>query len=370
MGHSNGIITTTGINTADVSAVLGAASNDVGTLCLHANINMWSKYKPIYLDVVGFPTVAAFQSAAAANKFGINFTKALFTQVNSALKVLDGQNNGWEYERPKTWKRLGDFAGYDHGALPPVEDFDVPTTYDMNLGRTQSTNLPISITLRTASSPHGGTSIKLTDLAGFSDYYLGVLSKNPNGSITKISTKTKVSAAFANEGVVSFEIPYTELTASRTYSYLPVMFTSLTPDAFYMFPMTTFKNCAVTDSGTTSGGGGGDVPAGSDWFELEEFNWNAARTAITIKYTVTNTLSKNIAGNVTVTLYYRDADGRVTTVKPDTKAVSIAKGDQLTNTVSINSSYNPELEYYLKVTTNISGLKADDTEYTLIDTPI
>ncbi len=42
MGHNNGVITAP-VNTDDVSAVLGANSHDVATLCSHERINKWSK---------------------------------------------------------------------------------------------------------------------------------------------------------------------------------------------------------------------------------------------------------------------------------------------------------------------------------------
>ena len=41
---------TTGITTTLVGTTLGVSSRDVGTLCTHPNINMWSKYKPVSIN--------------------------------------------------------------------------------------------------------------------------------------------------------------------------------------------------------------------------------------------------------------------------------------------------------------------------------
>lgn len=54
MGIIEGNIVSAPLNTRDVGSVLGSASNDVGTLCTHANINMWAKYKPVPLRAM-FP---------------------------------------------------------------------------------------------------------------------------------------------------------------------------------------------------------------------------------------------------------------------------------------------------------------------------
>ena len=54
MGIIEGNIISAPLNTRDVGSVLGSASNDVGTLCTHANINMWAKFKPVPLRAM-FP---------------------------------------------------------------------------------------------------------------------------------------------------------------------------------------------------------------------------------------------------------------------------------------------------------------------------
>ena len=53
---------TTNISTTLVGTTLGTSSRDVGTLCKHASINKWSKWKPIRLNKVSGITVADLAS--------------------------------------------------------------------------------------------------------------------------------------------------------------------------------------------------------------------------------------------------------------------------------------------------------------------
>lgn len=118
MGHSNGIITTTGINTADVSAVLGAASNDIGTLCRHPNVNMWAKYKPVSYPHTQYNGSAnnvgneSWKGDDNSNPYGIVKPK---TSVGAGFST-SLVTTALSYKKPDTPSsyRLGDFRGYDH----------------------------------------------------------------------------------------------------------------------------------------------------------------------------------------------------------------------------------------------------------------
>ena len=111
MGHSNGYITAP-INTDDVSATLGVASHDVGTLCTSDSINRWAKYKPVRVD-----TPAEIDDAQRkAVNHGLVVTNALQS---------DGYTYNlakWTYNKPDGtwWKRLTDFIGYAHTSKPPI----------------------------------------------------------------------------------------------------------------------------------------------------------------------------------------------------------------------------------------------------------
>lgn len=125
MGYNNGIITTTGISIADVSAVLGAASSDVGTLCRHSNINIWSRHKP-----VSYPHPEDTSRTMSVNPWiGDDPTNAPYgisipwqaPGSGTFPSQLFSTNIG--YKRPSGGAsspyRLGDFRGYDHNCVVP-----------------------------------------------------------------------------------------------------------------------------------------------------------------------------------------------------------------------------------------------------------
>lgn len=96
------------ISVAMVKAELGAATNDVGRLCTHPNINMWSKRKPVRDARVG---VIPLEEVGMSDNCGL--TLHPFTGDDTKLT---------KYNRPGTWVdetgqhstpfRLHDFRGY------------------------------------------------------------------------------------------------------------------------------------------------------------------------------------------------------------------------------------------------------------------
>ena len=46
MGYTNGKITSQNVSIYDVEQALGTSETDLGSLCKHANVNMWARYKP------------------------------------------------------------------------------------------------------------------------------------------------------------------------------------------------------------------------------------------------------------------------------------------------------------------------------------
>ncbi len=102
----------TNISVAMVRGALEASSNDVGRLCIHPNINKWSKHKPINHSSVVPLTEAQF----ALLQYGIN----IFELPSTVGATFDVQN--WDYNHPTTLspKRLGDFRLYEHNAPVPL----------------------------------------------------------------------------------------------------------------------------------------------------------------------------------------------------------------------------------------------------------
>lgn len=143
MGVIDGNIVSAPLNTRDVGSVLGSSSNDVGTLCTHANINMWAKFKPVPLRAI-FPEDTLRDSSdwngnpqPTTHKpwwYGDGDSPAYSVPTISKLSDIgeNGNQNSdgvWVYNRP-TGKgassiypdfpyRLTDFVGYRHDARPP-----------------------------------------------------------------------------------------------------------------------------------------------------------------------------------------------------------------------------------------------------------
>ena len=101
----------TNISVAMVKAELGAATNNVGQLCIHPNVNKWSKWKPVRHPSKGGLT----ESDLKAVNFGISILP-LFN-IESLISHYNNIGNDWEYLKPlgaeSSPYRLGDFRGYD-----------------------------------------------------------------------------------------------------------------------------------------------------------------------------------------------------------------------------------------------------------------
>lgn len=102
---------TTNITTTIVRNELGAATNNVGQLCTHPNINMWSKRKPVRDSRLSIPVNEV--GRGSAQDYGLNIPAY---QGDDSLLTT--------YVRPTGGSmspyRLGDFRGYEHNAGIPV----------------------------------------------------------------------------------------------------------------------------------------------------------------------------------------------------------------------------------------------------------
>lgn len=127
---------TTGISTNLVKTAIGAGSNDVGQLCIHPNVNKWSKNKPISSNKL--------TGLTSADRLGSDYglvpppTQMNYTPVYS-------QN--WIYNRPtggvNSPYRLGDFRGYEHLATPIAT-----LEGDITVNRTMTNLRPLVLTMR------------------------------------------------------------------------------------------------------------------------------------------------------------------------------------------------------------------------------
>ena len=112
----------TNISVSMVKSELGAATNDVGRLCIHPNINKWSKWKPVRHSSVVPITEAQLKST----NYGLNLGTPTSSISELKTKIESGTAN-WNYLKPTgglhSPYRLSDFANYDKTSVSPIRDF-------------------------------------------------------------------------------------------------------------------------------------------------------------------------------------------------------------------------------------------------------
>ena len=112
-------LASSGITVSAVKSALGVSNNNVGGLCSSANVNHWSKWKPIAANV----TTLTLNDLKTAN-YGITIKYAT-TPANLLSLVQSNSNKGYVYNKPTGIStspyRLGDFRNYNHSAAIPVE---------------------------------------------------------------------------------------------------------------------------------------------------------------------------------------------------------------------------------------------------------
>jgi hypothetical protein len=103
------------ISVAMVKSELGAATNDVGQLCIHPNINKWSKWKPVAISNLVDP--ATIEDLAGA-QYGLAIP--FFSTRAELISYYNSNNGEWTYTKPSGGMmspyRLSDFRNYEHSA--------------------------------------------------------------------------------------------------------------------------------------------------------------------------------------------------------------------------------------------------------------
>ena len=174
----------TGITTSMVAQALGAATNDVGTLCKHPNVNKWSKWKPIRKAKVTGITFSDLQDA--------NFGLTALTHANSPMllkQAIENSGSGLDYLKPlggsSSPYRLGDFRNYLHNALIPTgTSVKSDETVVVKKGSAYHENLDYYMYYEGITVPESDTNICLQDLYP-EPRYKGILLINGSTSVWK-----------------------------------------------------------------------------------------------------------------------------------------------------------------------------------------
>jgi hypothetical protein len=233
-------IGTTNISTTVVGTTLSDSSHGVFALCTSANINKWSKYKPV---IGTWPT-------ATAGKYGLNLP------------------TNWDYIPVTTGSpgRLGDYRGYEHD-----KDIAGPTVFIDNASSTLSGNkipgiagdgnLTGSVTF-SMNTTDASVRITPTDL-GYNNYYWGIKLELPGGGGTYYKTNTSVlsngwvktisveltnliTPAFSDCPYAIGEFTWTTFISSTSAS----AWTGSAPSNIIYLPTGTYGSKTVINSGT------------------------------------------------------------------------------------------------------------------------
>ena len=127
------------VSFADVNQILGTSHTDLASLCTDSHINIWAKFKPVrssdkfytsqwdYTNNKWKSDATWWKGGSTQWVGGINpyFAQFQFTAANFAAlrNKYDGGLNGWTYYAPNSVYRLMDYAGYNHNAAKPVQNF-------------------------------------------------------------------------------------------------------------------------------------------------------------------------------------------------------------------------------------------------------
>lgn len=205
----------TEITTSMVANAIGAASNDVGTLCSHSNVNKWSKWKPVSLAKVTGLT----ESDLSSVKYG-------FTIPSANAAGSDTLSASWTYNKPTGGStspyRLGDFRNYQHSSEIPYS-FLIPSLISKGSGTVLVKMIPDS-TLETGN-------LTCADL--FANMYLGIMIKRGTEIRYKTAT-TKIPDGVSTINIADCTLVQNEGDITIYCFYTPTQIPSWTSTAEQM----------------------------------------------------------------------------------------------------------------------------------------
>jgi len=199
------------ISVSMVKSALGAATNDVGRLCTHPNINKWSKYKPVRYSSVVPITEAQFKES----NYGFNIesnTSNIFTGSWSYVKPVGGNSSPF---------RLTDFREYDGLEQPPIYLAENYLNQEWNVFLDSNPILTATPSLRTGGVAYNGVvnsrlnvedfKISNTGIWDFKDLYFSLAAKD--GSNFYIATSNNPLSSGNQAGIST-------IVGSPLYTYL------------------------------------------------------------------------------------------------------------------------------------------------------
>lgn len=199
------VLATTGISVTLVKNALGAATNDIGQLCQHSNVNIFSKNKPVSYPATVIDGISNWWKGAD-QKCGI-----LMEVINKDLSNFDSAN--WRYLPPTGGSnspyRLGDFRGYDTNKYPSVFMQTIQAKYSLYNSKTLTFRLNVN-TVNTTLLSH-------QDIPELSGSYLGLVIKSPDGKIWILTSDTTIGAANYSGCPITIDFSLLTFNVSNLY---------------------------------------------------------------------------------------------------------------------------------------------------------
>lgn len=254
------------ISVSMVKAELGASTNDVGRLCIHPNINMWSRRKPVQ-----FPSVRALADAEFVGEYnnrGILFAEMTPHNGVGYYEVV--------YQKPigglESPYRLGDFSGYNKNALPPMYLKNVPNTTNKflnqtiisNLGNTDNAEISFDDVQFTPNSPITNPDDSLVQL--ISELFIGCEVRSSGTLVKEVFSEKSISETetfrlpIYDVAVGEYELAFFLFAPNATDRRFPFPHTPTYPNHMFItitenipFNMTAMRYSAIdTDSMSTT----------------------------------------------------------------------------------------------------------------------
>lgn len=357
MAYSNSIISAP-VSIYDVQRALGSSSPDLGTLCKHASINKWAKYKPVRLPSVDTVTgqwsasLNAWLSSATwwkgdglcgmSTDWATEFGNSLTTAGTFMYKLTHGLL-GWNYLKPGGGGaqpyRLQDFAQYFHDAIQPYGGIGSTTIYLDNQGAGQIDWEVISVdSLNLALSDFSVNGHPLTD------FYLGViLWKNNQWFLFTSSTKFSTGA--------SLSVELTNMTSyAGTWNCMPFFTLYRTNSGGTFDSNGLFVSLADTTPISIE-----LLTHGSNYFDYIDGEWSSGGTYISYELQIANeTASAHTYTSITISIYKDSMSSNPVATKTLTN-ITVSANSQQTLTGIISVSKVTGSVYWIAVADNTSG---------------
>lgn len=319
----NGTTIVEPVSITDVRTVLGESAYDLASLCRSSRINKWARYKPVISSRTDITSRALYEQMASAVTVNWGFDKTGFisgTSISALVEQAIAGDADWHYDRPTSGVcRLGDFAGYNHAALPPCS-LSLPTGTVL-----AGSGIPLSLS---AAAKDGGL--------GLEDFKASI------GGSTAWSSMQWAIALVQYRGTTSEKITMTLLGAV----------TANVNRSFVLSATGTFDIVVMITNATTPNQTGGAyyymlIPGGytslkviTSWvdFAVSAFKkvYNSTNTTITqlqLTFQATNHTDETVVIGIFILAKPKGAGVDIPSLKPD-KSYSLLASQTISNTVT------------------------------------